>query len=223
VRDLLKAHIGKTPHRQWGSNPQFIDCGSKLFTNWAILDKPLRWVYGATTTIPLIKNRLASDVINKCKLHMSRYNCITGASDSDLAYISIYGVVYLSHQVMTLGCRTALMIYTINEAVSFWCFRNPIKLSVVWLQTPDSVYPVGIPSSVRGARKLARWVFNPAWHVSACLFACTHVPHSEGNSMGGPPLFNVVIRNQAIWNQSLERQNFAQGLQYLKAKSDEYD
>jgi len=50
---------------------------------------------------------------------MSRYNCITGASDSDLAYISIYGVVYLSHQVMTLGCRTALMIYTINEAVSF--------------------------------------------------------------------------------------------------------
>ena len=50
---LLKAHTRKTP-RQWGSNMESLDRGSKLFANWAILanrSKRQKWVtLGVTNT-----------------------------------------------------------------------------------------------------------------------------------------------------------------------------
>jgi len=33
-------------------------------------------------------------------------------------------------------------------------------------------------------------------HYNRRLSACTPVPHRQGNSMGGPPLFNIMIRNR---------------------------
>jgi len=44
----------------------------------------------------------------------------------------------------------------------------------------------------------------PGWFIRR-LSACTHMPHRTGNSVGGPPLFNVGIRNP--WGHC-ERPNF---------------
>jgi len=54
--------------------------------------------------------------------------------------------------------------------------------------------------AVKGLQKLTYRCSVFVWRFPLCivrrLFACTRVPHREGNSMGGPPLFNVGIRNR---------------------------
>ena len=41
---LAKDPYPKTPRRQWGSNPQFLECRSDLFINWAIVAPYFNWI-----------------------------------------------------------------------------------------------------------------------------------------------------------------------------------
>jgi len=59
-------------------------------------------------------------------------------------------------------------------------------------------YPAGTLTGIRGMQVLCRYPDRCQGFANIVrrLSACIRVPHREGNSMGGPPLFNVRIRNQ---------------------------
>jgi len=96
-------------------------------------------------------------------------------------------------------------------------------------------YPAGMLTSVRGLQVLCRYAhqcqgfagtmqvcssvsgvcrnwltgsFDSAFpeHTVRKLFTCTRVSHREGQSMGEPPIFNIVLRNwlQCIWESNQE-------------------